>query len=126
MTISISEDDKDKRVELVLFQDYSGCWNVSVETAFDRIVDNDSYLVSAVIDGKAKSFVVERFGSCNTQQREWCDDICRESAKLVRNFVFQLCIDDVVDIDAEVKTICAKYHGRIELVATMHANIEIQ
>lgn len=126
MTISISDDDEDKRVDLVLFQDYESCWNISVETALDRIVDNDSYSVAAVIDGKTKSFIVERFGLCDTQQREWCDDICREAAKLVRNFVFPLRIEDAIDIDTAVKTICAKYYGRIDIAATMHANIDIK
>lgn len=115
----------DKQAELRLFQEFSGAWHVSVETSIDRIDDGNAYSVVAHIAKQREPFVFERFGTCSTSEREACDDLCRESANVVREWVHPLRIEDITCIDESIKRIAARYHDRLDVAAIVHCCINI-
>lgn len=122
METSTSDDSE---AYLRLFQEFGGAWHVSVETAIDRIDDDDAYSVVAHVSHQFQPFVLERFGRCSSMEREACDDLVREAAKVVQEWVHPLRMEDAVFIDDSIRTIAARYEERLSVSATLHCLIDI-
>lgn len=122
METSTSDDSE---AYLRLFQEFGGAWHVSVETAIDHINDDDAYSVVAHVSHQFQPFVLERFGRCSSMEREACDDLVREAAKIVRGWVHPLRIEDAMHIDDAIKAIVSRYEERLSVSATLHCLIDI-